>query len=192
MNDFKIYENLINQFKEEQPTLFNKLTIIEVDLTKKYSVLVKDNYGVCSCNLYALIRGNSPSITTAIDKNSYFKNQLLEVNEEFCNSFEILSDYVTIHTFILVRNKYGICKVLPADLLRNVVPTIQSSINKTDYFKNQVIELHPNYFNNYVFLSEYVNRKTKIRVLTKYCSKVSILIKSLVTIPTLLPAKLKF
>ncbi len=57
-----------NQLKEVQPNL--KLVGLYKDSQTK--VLVENEYGVCSCLPSHLLKGQTPEITSAIDKTNYF------------------------------------------------------------------------------------------------------------------------
>jgi ferredoxin-like protein FixX len=48
--------------------------------------------------------------------------------------------------YVLVQTKYGICKVKGYHLKSGVVPTIQSAINKEEYFKNIAEEKHGKFY----------------------------------------------
>lgn len=76
---------------------------------------------------------------------------------------KIISDnYIRNNIPILIKDKYGICKVLPMNLLKGVKPTIKTAINKTQYFINQAREVHGDKYN--YSLVNYKNNIIKIKI----------------------------
>lgn len=74
------------------------------------------------------------------------------------------SEYVAEHKPIYVRMKYGICKTTPHRLLDNKIPTIQSTINKMEYFLNQALDTHGDKYNYYNF-----KYKNSMQIITIKC-----------------------
>lgn len=107
-------------------------------------ILLRNKYGDMYCNAWTLLCGYKPSISTAEDKLSYYKNMLLESNKWYREGeFEIISDYINMATDIYVKDKYGICKGRPQCYIK-FKPSIQSAIDKTEYYKNKATEIHEN------------------------------------------------
>jgi hypothetical protein len=46
---------------------------------------------------------------------------------------EIVGKYINAYTRILVKNKYGLCNVIPSTLLNKFKPSIKIAVNKTEY-----------------------------------------------------------
>ncbi len=67
---------------------------------------------------------------------------------------------------IFVKNKYGVCEVSIINLLREYKPTIQSSVNPTEYFINQAREVHGDKYD--YGLVEYKNNRTKVKIIGKF------------------------
>lgn len=101
-------------------------------------VMVKDKYGVCKVSYTQLINNNYiPSILSAVDKTTYFKNELLEVNSHYRNNlFEVISDYEGRPSKILVLTKYGICSMDASSLLLGYMPRVESALSKEEYAFN--------------------------------------------------------
>jgi hypothetical protein len=64
---------------------------------------------------------------------------------------------------IVVKNKFGICEVEKRPLKRGILPTIVSSLDKNEYFKNLSISIHGDKY-DYSCLN-YVNSITKIKLI---------------------------
>lgn len=100
-------------------------------------------------------------------------------HEEFIKKFEenqptlfrkieILSRYDNHNSKLLVRTKYGNCLVPSLTLLKGKTPTIQTAVNKTEYFKNQMLEINPNYLSIFEIIGEYTHCHSSIEVKTPY------------------------
>lgn len=100
-----------------------------------------------------------------------FLEKLKENNSHYSEGeFEVISDYVNYSTPILVKDKYGICKITYQHLtFNNYKPSIYTAIDKTEYFKNEILELNPYYRNKkFEIVGEYIGRLYKISTLDKY------------------------
>lgn len=66
---------------------------------------------------------------------------------------------------IILKNKYGTYKTTIANLRKGSIPTIQSSINKTEVFINKSNEIHNNL---YCYVNtNYINNSEKVKILCK-------------------------
>lgn len=95
-----------------------------------------------------------------------FLKKLEERQKNIFDNIEILLPYKGTNKYVLIKDKYGICKVLPGNLLMGYIPTILSAIDKTSYFVNKAIEIHQLKYD--YSLVNYVASKTKIKI---YCNK---------------------
>ena len=94
------------------------------------------------------------------------KYTLEECKKEFYDKFpnfslkiiELLPQY-----YILIQNNYGICKISKSNLFKGKSPSIQSAINKTEYFINQAKEVHGNKYD--YSLVEYKDIYTKVKII---------------------------
>lgn len=125
-------------------------------------VKIKDRYGICEVQYHSLISGSKPSIATSIDKKEYFKAKLREVQPDLI----VIGDYIDTKNKILIKNKYGICNCLPHILLKGSSPSIETAIDKTDYFINQANEIHQDRYNY-----SKVNYRNNVTNITITCSK---------------------
>lgn len=154
-----IYDNLEERLKELH------LEIIE---NNGEILLLKDKYGFCKMTKSHIRAGYKPDIRSALDKNSYFINKVLEIFPDFLEYNTMLSDYTKRCNNILFNTKYGVCKITPGVLLNGSDFSILAAVNKTEYFKNLLFDNYPNYINDYIIIGEYKDKKSNILVNTKY------------------------
>lgn len=95
-----------------------------------------------------------------------FLELLWERNDHYRNEeFEVVGNYEHSYTPIKVKDKYGYCLVTPIHLMRNKGTSIRSAINKTDYFKREVLERNTFYRRgDFEIVGEYKKRIHKITV----------------------------
>jgi len=150
-------EKLNSVFIDKYPNSILKI----VGIGTKGKVIVNTNYGNCSVQFHSLLRSGCPSIKTAINKTEYFIKQL---NEKIVNyDFEVL-EYIDMYN-VITKDKYGTCKSNAEMLLQNHTPTIQTAINKKEYFINKAKEIHGD---NYDYsLVEYKKYNTGIKIICK-------------------------
>jgi len=93
-------------------------------------------------------------------KNSHYRD----------GKFEVISTYENYYAPVLVKDKYGVCKVSYTQLINNnYIPSIISAIDKTNYFKNEILELNKYYKNkDFEIIGNYEGRQYKILTLDKY------------------------
>lgn len=86
---------------------------------------------------------------------------ITEIQKKHPN-LKIIGFFDKIH--LLVENEFGICKVQYYSLLSGSLPTINTAIDKTLYFKNMLFKISP----ELEVLSDYKGALSKINVKTKY------------------------
>lgn len=115
-----------------------------------------------------------------------FLQKLYESNSHYRNGeFEIIGQYDGLGNHIIVRDYFGDYNITPNDLLkRNVKPSILTAIDKTEYFKKEVLLKNKHYRNGeFEIISNYLGRKSSVQV--KYKGHVYN-----VSVPQLLEGKL--
>lgn len=153
---------------------YSDLYLIDSVINKK-NIIVKDKYGLLKSTFGHLKEGKIPSISSAIDKKLYFQNKLLDIFPEYINHYSI-EDILYIKDNkgkkklkAIIKDKYGKCIVLINHLENKKIPTIQSALNKNEYFNNQLLEKNKFYKNNYFIIkSDFINTSTHIIIETKY------------------------
>lgn len=105
-------------------------------------VIVDTIYGKCKITPSKLInRGCKPNIQSSINPQEFLWNMLVDNNKYFGSGLIIrLGQYTNMNTLLEVHTKYGICLIKPTQLMNGAKPTIQSAINKNEYFINQCKE----------------------------------------------------
>lgn len=89
----------------------------------------------------------------------------VKLKNPYFDTFEILSEYEQIKSKILCKNKYGLCKITPENLLKGANLTLHSAVDKTEYWINMAKEL---YLNRYDYsLVNYIDWKTPIKIICK-------------------------
>lgn len=69
-------EYAMNMLKSKQPNIYNKIKCIEEYKSMKTLQLFETQFGLVKTSFDALLSGHMPNIRSAIDRKSYFKNQL--------------------------------------------------------------------------------------------------------------------
>lgn len=86
------------QFKEElqlrNPNFFDKFELVEKYTGTKNKLLIKDKYGYLSVLPSLLLRGSTPNISSAVDKNEYFIARAREIHADKYDYSEV--DYKKI------------------------------------------------------------------------------------------------
>lgn len=91
--------------------------------------------------------------------------------EEFINklpldkNYEILEEYIKGEDKIKVKNKFGICLVVGESLIAGYKPTIETAIDKNEYFINQSKEIHGDKYD--YKLINYIGNKNKIKIICR-------------------------
>lgn len=125
----------------------------------KQYLFVENRYGICKVQKYSLLSGSKPTISTAVNKTSYFINQLFEKQPNIV----VVSDYKGALMQIIVKDRYGFCESTPNRLLSGQIPCIETAIDKTDYFINQSKSIHEERYD--YTNTVYINSKTKVKVI---------------------------
>lgn len=122
-------------------------------------------FGMCKMTPVSIKNSNRLTIHSAVDKQEFWLKYFEKKQPLLFKSIEILEPYVSDSTYILIKNKYGICSVLPTNLLQGYTPTIRTAINKTEYFINQAKEIHGDLYD--YSLVKWISEKNKVIVITK-------------------------
>ena len=133
------------EFKNEVTRVHNG----EIKVISKYkgltkSILCQDKYGVMQVKTAKQLLFYRPNIKSALNKTEYFMNQLKEFYPKNAEKLEPISEYSTAKTKMLFKTQYGIVSFTPDNLLHGHFPGIKSSINRKEYFKNQLLFLYDN------------------------------------------------
>jgi hypothetical protein len=86
-------------------------------------------------------------------------------NKFSTSSIMILEEVENNKNYIIINTEFGLCKIRKQHLLSGHIPTIQSAIDKNNYFIKKAIITHDNKYN--YELVEYKNSLTKIKIICK-------------------------
>lgn len=111
------------------------------------SLIVKDEFGYCKMTVNSLFKGAKPSLSSSIFPTNYIINKLSSINKEvYKRNITIVSDYIRDTNILNVKTKYGVCKSTLSNLYKNNFPSINSAIDKTEYFIKKSKHLTNNRF----------------------------------------------
>ena len=91
-----------------------------------------------------------------------------KVDSLYNGEIELAGRYVSLASPILVKDKYGIMSLPKASQVLNNRPTIKAALNPTEYFMNQLREVHPEIAKQIEPASEYKAMKQKMLFKTKF------------------------
>lgn len=79
--------------------------------------------------------------------------------------YTVIGDYTGTENKILTQNKFGICSSVANNLLKGVIPGIESAMDKNEYWINQAIEIHKDLY-DYSKVN-YINSEEKVKIICK-------------------------
>ena len=121
-----------------------KFKVLSKVKTHPNSLIVKDEFGYCKMTVNSLFKNSKPSISSSMFPKNYLINKLSKINKSvFKRDILIIGEYVRATDSIIVKDKFGLCEVTIANLLKNRQPSIKSAIDKTSYFINKIKHLTP-------------------------------------------------
>lgn len=171
LEDRKIIKSYIpidRSHKSLENKKFGKLIVEKYSHLKYISNKPRHYYScICECGIKInalstdLLSGHTTRCGTSCKID--FMNKL---TEKFPNrNYTIKSDYAGVKTKILVENKYGECLVYPTILIKGVNFSINSAINKTEYWINQAQEIHGDKYD--YSKTKYISVNVKIKIICK-------------------------
>lgn len=138
----KSHKEYINELRLLQPDLHKEIIFLSKYESQTKKILIQDKYGVLSVLPTNLLKGYN-SIRSAIDKDEYLRNMLLDKNIHYTNNEFTIVGKVSINSRkVIVEDKYGRCIVDISGLLKGCNTSILTAIDKNEYFKNQATEIH--------------------------------------------------
>lgn len=91
-----------------------------------------------------------------------------KVDELYNGEIEVVGHYKSLSQPILVKDKYGVLSLPLANQVLNNRPGIKAALNQTEYFMNQLREVHPEIAEQLTPASEYQRMKTKMLFQTRF------------------------
>jgi hypothetical protein len=165
INKTEFYHNML---KDLQLKLYNSIEILDEFNGFNNYIHVKDKYGVCYIKAKSLREGWTPSIQSAIDKESYIKEMVRLNNTESYNAVLEwdFSEYNGSNSLICVKTKYGYHRLKYQQLIKTA-PNILSCVDKLDYFKNNLKDTQPKLFLTIVEFIDYETTNSRAYILFK-------------------------
>lgn len=157
-------------FKTNKYYRNGEFIVIGIYINTRTKILIRDKYGELLVRPDSILYNHKPNIKSAVNKTEYFKNILLDINDEYKRGiFTVEDDYKSFKSNILIKSKYGYLKPTTSLLLRNCAISILSTVDKTEYFKNMLLEFNEVYRNGeFWIISEYIENRIKILCEDKY------------------------
>jgi Zn finger protein HypA/HybF involved in hydrogenase expression len=149
----------MKNFKEEftkiltQGMIELKLIPLETPPNNHSLFRCSTKYGVVLQTLHNLKTGKTPTIKSSENKTEFFTNQLKEVNNEFFNFFEVV-EYINCHN-VIIKSIYGEIRATAKNLIRGFKPSIQTALNKKEYYLNKLKHVNPDFLKEYTLISDY-------------------------------------
>lgn len=97
-----------------------------------------------------------------------FISELKDKQPELYDSLEFLSEYETAKEYILIKDKYGICKNKPDNLLNGKYPSIVSAIDKDEYFIGMVKIHNPQILDKIIGFGKYNGMLNSMVIYTEF------------------------
>ena len=148
------------EFFKELYEKFPKLKLIKLEPKTEYisldtPIICSTLYGDVSQFPRNLTRGQIPTIKSAIDKTEYFTNQLKESYPEFFTWFKVV-EYKDCFN-VIIENRYGKLRANAKNLLLGFKPSIQTALDKKEYYLNKLASVNPDFLKEYTLVSDYTN-----------------------------------
>lgn len=71
--------------------------------------------------------------------------------------------------YFLVEDRYGVCKISSCNLLKGKLPSINTALNRTEYFKNKLKEYNTSYAQGlFEIIGEYISAHSKLIIKDKF------------------------
>ena len=142
----------LTNLKERIESLFPDLIYIGEE---GRNVIVRDKYGELKVRKDVILKGKHPSSRSAVDKNQYYKNKLLDVHPEIFNQIEIVSDIKGTKEPIICKTKWGLTKTTYDQLLQGCIPIyINSAVDKNEFIRNKLLDIYKDYDYDFKVIDE--------------------------------------
>ena len=158
----------VGLLKEKNANAYKNLEFITEYVNMGAHIIAKDMFGELRVNPNSLLHGCTPDSRSAIDKNIYFRNKVFALNPNVLKKIEIVSDFKTNNSKILIKDKYGEMKIKSSHLFSHSEFGIESAVDKTSYWINMVKDKRLDKGSVYNYSNvEYIDTKTKVCIICK-------------------------
>lgn len=136
----------------------NNLVLLNDEIKNKYSkyIYVKDDYGVHKVRKDCLLKKEKLTIETVINKEKYLNKKFKNIN---IIKYNKAND-------IIVKTKYGYHKTTINNIINGIKQTIESAINKKEYFINRYNSLFKEHIYNFDTF-DYIKSNIKTKLICK-------------------------
>ena len=149
-----------NSFLFQLQKIHPELNLISSYLGTRNKVIVQDKLGI-QYSVYPLnlLKGNFPSIQSALNKTEAFQKLLISKNL----NYEVLTEYKTSDSLIQIKNTDNfIFNVKPRKLLEGITLNLNSAIN---YYENMIEKMNETHNYNYNYFNlEGDNSKAQLSI----------------------------
>jgi hypothetical protein len=125
------HDAFIQNLKIKNPFYKKTFTVINEYTSLKNKLLLQTDFGECKMKSSALLRGNKPDISTALNKEDYAK-RLIEFKTNKKLNYNIIK--YNNSTDVRVYDGIGECSMTLSSLCSGYIPSIRCAINKDEYF----------------------------------------------------------
>ena len=134
----------LKEYKEKVKSKYgDSIEVLSRNPKGKRYILVRNKYGVLRVRADYLLHTNKKlTISSAINKTSYFMEKLKEKQRELYEMLTPLSEYRNDSTKMLFSTKYGVVAVTPGNLINGKIPSVRTALDRVSYRKNQFLEVH--------------------------------------------------
>lgn len=140
-----------NRCKEVHGDKYDYSSLVYIGASKKAKIIcpehgefeqnISDHLRGFGCPRCSMGDGYRPTYVTK-SKDDFISDLLLKNSQYKNGEIELLTEYTDSRVKILVKDKYGVCEMLPKSLLGNSKTSIFSAVDKTSYFINKVNEVN--------------------------------------------------
>lgn len=143
---------------------FNKSFKV-VEKVEKNCVITETKYGMCKNDLKYLYKGHVPTITSALNKESYLQKEIEDVNAKLSSKIKVLK--YNNYNSVVVQCKHGICEVSVKVLKNSNELPLLSAVDKTKFWVSRCKELRKDF--EKIDYSEviWINNSNKVKLKCK-------------------------
>ena len=131
---------------------------------KEFVTITCSVHGDFSQRARAHITNKSGCPICGVIRDSWTKEKFIEELKNRCGElpYTVIGEYTGTDNKILTKNKFGICYSIANNLLKGVIPGIESAIDKTQYWINNSINVHGDKYDYSKVIYEHSDSELKI------------------------------
>lgn len=148
MSKKKTREEFLKELYDKCPNYRNGEFVVLGKYRKNdIPIIIKNKYGYLKVRPSDILRKCLKFKTnSAIFEDAYFRELLREKSKSFRKGqYQLVSTYNGVKEVIIVKNKYGLMKSTPADLLSGRTPSIISALDIGSYVHNILMNTNDDY-----------------------------------------------